>query len=71
VGKMCENSYVAGGGRQIVGPGCYNNPAEYVCTVSYNDLESDTLYLCKSCRDALRADAKRNSYSFRSQRLPH
>lgn len=63
---LCEN---AGCQKPIFYPSCFRNEAAYVCTVTYNAIEKDTLHLCESCRNVLRNECKRHGYRFSSKHL--
>lgn len=64
--KLCDNSSRLGSGISLT-PQCYDGKREYTCTVIYNEVERDTVTLCKKCRDNLRKDARRNRIGFKSQ----
>ena len=63
----CENRSTSTG--DIVSPRCWDNDAEYSAKVIYNEVESDILYLCSTCAEALRMSARRQGYDFEVQPL--
>lgn len=66
---LCDNAHVKRHVTSVVTPSCYDNLAEYVCEVTYNEVDSDTVYLCAECRERLRREVRRNGYRFRSRRI--
>ena len=53
---MCDNAHRKGPG-QIISGGCYDSKATHKVKITYNLSESNTLRLCKSCRDRIVDDA--------------
>ena len=65
---FCDNATRRGRGVEVY-PRCTDGHREYLCTVAYNDVEQDTMVLCRTCRDHLRRDARRHGYQFHSKKL--
>lgn len=65
---FCDNAYRRGTGVSLK-PQCLDGKREYECTVTYNEVESDTMVLCSECRKHLRKEARRHGYKFKSTKL--
>jgi len=53
----------------IITPQCYNNRATRRATITYNEIESDTLDVCDECAKRLRYDSVGRGYRFKSRKL--
>lgn len=58
---ICENS--SSGMYRIVSPQCWKGKVSKEVTVTYNEVESDTLRLCAECAKDLKKDARRLGYA--------
>ena len=58
--KMCEFRSTKG---HVGYPTCFNGKAEIEIIIKYNTQDKDTLYLCKSCGEAIKKDAENHSYN--------
>lgn len=47
---------------RIVSPQCWWGTARWLVTVTYSEVESDTLTLCDACARAVKTDARRHGY---------
>ena len=65
---FCDNASSRGTGVGI-SPQCTNGKREFNCTIFYNDVESDSMTLCKKCKDNLRKEARRHGYRFKAKRI--
>ncbi len=55
-------------GQPIVAPGCGpNTPATLRMTITYTDVETDTLILCEKCTGLIKRSAHRHGYRVKSQ----
>jgi hypothetical protein len=66
--KTCDNGRAAYRGHPICAPACYIGVAARTVTVSYNEVEKDTLELCEDCAKVISRDAKRHGYRVSSRR---
>jgi len=57
--NLCEFRSTKG---HIGYPTCFNNKAEIKIIIEYNEYDKDTLYLCKSCGEAIKKDAENHNY---------
>ena len=57
--NICERTSTKGNTQY---PTCFNNKIEVKLVVIYNAYERDTLYLCKSCGEAIKKDAENHGY---------
>jgi len=65
---FCDNASRRGTGVSL-SPQCVSGKREYKCTVTYNEVESDTMVLCSECKKALRREARKHGYKFRAEPL--
>ena len=65
---FCDNASRRGTGVGL-SPQCVDGKREYECTVSYNEVEKDTIVLCGECRQHLMKLARKHGYKFHSKRL--
>lgn len=65
--EKCENGQAAHLGHAICAPACYNDAAVRTVTVSYNEVEKDTLQLCEECAKVISRDARRHGYRVSSK----
>ena len=63
----CQNS--SDGISKIGVSQCYKGEQEVKLTVIYNDVEEDTLRLCKECADRVEKDAKKHDYEVERRRI--
>lgn len=64
---LCENSSTMASG--VIAPQCFANKAVVKITVEYNEVESDTLRLCKECAGYLTKDAKSHGYNVKEVKI--
>ena len=65
--EKCANGQAAYRGHPICAPACYNGVAVRTITVSYNEVEEDTLHLCQECAKVISRDARRHGYRVSSR----
>jgi len=66
--SLCDNaSYKRS--YPIITPQCYSNKATRQVTISYNEVESDSLSVCDACAKALRRDCRGRGYRFSSRKV--
>lgn len=68
--RRCDNGEKAYLGSPIESPACFRAEATRQVTISYNDVESDTLYLCDECVRVIRRSARRHGYRVKAKALP-
>ena len=59
--SRCDNSSLRAGGA-IVAPACAGNLPTRTVTITYNEVESDSLRLCDECSKTVATDARRHGY---------
>lgn len=61
----CENS--SDSISNIINPQCWKGKVTKRVTVTYNEVESDTLHLCVECAGYVSKDARRHGYKVRKE----
>ena len=67
--RRCDNGEKAYLGSPIEPPACLRAAATHRVTIRYNDVESDTLYLCAHCARLIARSARRHGYRVEAKPL--